>query len=170
MKFTATPAGKFSGHGFTARCVLGKGGVVAASQKREGDGASPAGTWPVRGVYYRPDRLAPPETSLPLIPLKPYDGWCDDPAHPLYNRPVSLPFQASHEKLWRDDHVYDVIVELGYNDDPVAPGRGSAIFMHIARATFEPTEGCIAMDRQDLLAALELMVPGTEIEIAFQAD
>ena len=167
LKFTASPTGKFSGPGFTARCALGKGGVVNASQKREGDGASPVGVWPVRNVFYRPDRVEPPVTSLPLVPLKPYDGWCDAANHPLYNRPVSLPFAASHEKLWRDDHVYDVIVELGYNDDPVEAGRGSAIFLHIARPNYEPTEGCIALEKSDLLAALELMLPGTEIEISF---
>ncbi len=166
-KFTATPSGKFSGAGFTARCVLGKGGVVAASQKREGDGASPAGIWPVRNVFFRADRIDPPVTSLPLVPLKPYDGWCDDPAHRLYNRPVSLPFAASHEKMWRDDHVYDVVVELGYNDDPVEAGRGSAIFLHVARPNYEPTEGCIALDLSDLLAVLELMEPDSEIEISF---
>ncbi len=166
-KFTATPSGKFSGAGFTARCVLGKGGVVAASQKREGDGASPAGIWPVRNVFFRADRIDPPVTSLPLVPLKPYDGWCDDPAHRLYNRPVSLPFAASHEKMWRDDHVYDVVVELGYNDDPVEAGHGSAIFLHVARPNYEPTEGCIALDLSDLLAVLELMEPDSEIEISF---
>ena len=117
--------------------------------------------------FFRPDRLDPPATSLPLVPLKPYDGWCDAPEHPLYNRPVFLPFAASHEKLWRDDHVYDVIVELGYNDDPAEPGRGSAIFMHVARPNFEPTEGCIALEREDLLALLEVMPPDTEIEISF---
>ena len=80
---------------------------------------------------------------------------------------MSLPFTASHEKLWREDHVYDVIVELGYNDDPVEPGRGSAIFMHVARPNFEPTEGCVALEREDLLALLEMMLPDTEIEISF---
>ena len=90
MKFTATQTGKFSGPGFTARCVVGKGGVVKASQKREGDGASPAGTWPVRNVFFRPDRLAPPVTSLPLVPLKPYDGWCDAPDHRLYHAHLAI--------------------------------------------------------------------------------
>ncbi len=165
--FVARPNGKFSGEGFTSRCVLGKGGVVTAGQKREGDGASPAGKWPVRRVYFRPDRVKAPKTLLPIVPLYPHDGWCDDPAHPLYNRPVSLPFAASHEKLWRDDQAYDLIVELGYNDDPVVPGRGSAIFMHVAKPGFTPTEGCVAMEKEDLLAVLELLQPGSTIEIVF---
>ncbi|KCZ54358.1 hypothetical protein HY29_14505 [Hyphomonas beringensis] len=167
ITFTARPNGKFSGPGFTARCVLGKGGVVVAGQKREGDGASPAGRWPIRRVFYRPDRGDPPKTSLEKVPLTPDDGWCDEANHPLYNLFVSLPFIHSHEKLWRDDHVYDLIVELGYNDDPVVPGRGSAIFMHIAQPDFRPTEGCIAMEKEDLLAALEMMTPDTLIEISF---
>lgn len=165
--FSAQPNGKFAGEGFTARCVLGRGGVVSAAQKREGDGASPAGKWPVRRVYFRPDRVGAPKTLLPLVPLSPHDGWCDDPAHPLYNRPVSLPFAASHEKLWREDHAYDLIVELGYNDDPVVRDRGSAIFMHVAKPDFSPTEGCIALEMEDLLAVLELLQPGSTIEIRF---
>lgn len=167
IKFIATRSGKFSGPGFTARCVLGRGGVVSALQKREGDGASPAGSWPIRRVFYRPDRLPAPETALERVPLQPQDGWCDDPAHRLYNRPVSIPFGASHETLWREDHVYDLIVELGYNDNPVVAGQGSAIFLHIATPAFTPTEGCIALEKEDLLAALKLFEPDTEIEISF---
>ncbi|MEM8616628.1 MAG: L,D-transpeptidase family protein, partial [Pseudomonadota bacterium] len=87
LMFTATSRGKFSGGGLTCRCALGRGGVVMAEQKREGDGASPLGIWPMRRVFYRPDRLARPATGLPAIPLRPNDGWCDAPDHPLYNRP-----------------------------------------------------------------------------------
>ena len=166
LKFTASPTGKFSGPGFTARCALGKGGVVTASQKREGDGASPVGVWPVRNVFYRPDRVEPPVTSLPLVPLKPYDGWCDAANHPLYNRPVSLPFAASHEKLWRDDHVYDVIVELGYNDDPVEAGRGSAIFLHLARGGLAPTAGCVAVPWAAMISLLGHLSQASVIDIA----
>lgn len=165
--FIARPSGKIAGPGFTARCVMGKGGVVAARLKREGDGASPAGKWPVRRVFYRPDRLDPPKTALDCVPLAPHDGWCDDPAHPLYNRPVSLPFKASHEALWREDHAYDLIVELGYNDDPVEPTLGSAIFMHVAKPGFTPTEGCVALEKEDLIALLELLQPDSTVEFSF---
>ena len=113
------------------RCAIGKGGIV--SDKREGDGGSPSGRWPLRRLLYRPDRLARPHTGLPIREIAPNDGWCDAPGDPNYNRPVTLPYDASHERLWREDHLYDLVVVLGHNDDPPAPGRGSAIFLHIAR-------------------------------------
>lgn len=115
------------------------------SVKREGDGATPLGTYPARRVYYRPDRLFRPGTALPVTAIRRSYGWCDDPDHSAYNRLVNLPFQASHEAMWRQDRLYDVVVELGYNDDPPHPGRGSAIFLHLARPDFGPTEGCIAV-------------------------
>ena len=84
-----------------------------------------------------------------------------------HKRPVALPFPASHEKLWREDHVYDLIVELGHNDDPVVPGLGSAIFFHLARPDYAPTEGCIAVAQEDMLAILAVSAPGTMLEISF---
>lgn len=136
----------------TFNCVLGRSGVRA--DKREGDGATPLGRWVLRRVMYRPDRIAPPQTRLPCRPLSQNDGWCDDPADSAYNQPITLPHHASHETLWRDDHVYDVIVVLGHNDRPIVPGLGSAIFMHVARPNFEPTEGCVALRIEDLLFIL----------------
>ncbi|KCZ91752.1 L,D-transpeptidase family protein [Hyphomonas johnsonii] len=164
--FIARANGTFSGMDIACRCALGAGGVIGANLKREGDGASPIGVWPVRRLYYRPDRTLPPETRLPKVPLRPQDGWCDAPDDPLYNRPVALPYPASAEKLWRADHVYNLIVELGYNDDPVVPGHGSAIFLHLARETFQPTEGCIALAEADLRTVLRFLTPDSRIEIA----
>ncbi|HEX4113481.1 MAG TPA: L,D-transpeptidase family protein [Stellaceae bacterium] len=132
-------------------CALGRGGIRV--DKQEGDGATPAGKWRMRALLFRPDRMVrAPLTGLPLRGLRPEDGWCDDPADPLYNRPVKLPFRARSETLWREDDIYDLIVVLGYNDDPPAPGKGSAVFLHIARPDFSPTEGCVAVSREDLLA------------------
>jgi L,D-peptidoglycan transpeptidase YkuD (ErfK/YbiS/YcfS/YnhG family) len=139
--------------------------VKPAAAKREGDGASPIGAWPVRRVLYRPDKGPPPETGLPVIGLKPEDGWSDDPAEPSYNRLVPLPCRGSHERLWREDRLYDLIVELDYNDDPVVSGMGSAIFLHVARAEYAPTEGCIALAEADLRAVLRLLGGGSVIEI-----
>src|SRR6185312_8513924 len=87
-------------------------------------------------------------------PIAPQDGWCDDPADTVYNRPVHLPYRARAERLWREDGIYDLIVPLGYNDAPAVPGLGSAIFLHVARPDFGPTEGCVALARADLLALL----------------
>jgi L,D-peptidoglycan transpeptidase YkuD (ErfK/YbiS/YcfS/YnhG family) len=153
MEIMVWPPGILLWNGNEVRCAIGRGGVKP--EKKEGDGRTPAGTFPLRQVMYRPDRLPAPETKLSLRQLSPEDGWCDDPKDAAYNRLVALPFSASHEKLWRQDNVYDVIVELGYNDDPVEPGLGSAIFMHVATPDYRPTEGCVALKLEDLLALLE---------------
>jgi len=145
------------------RCTLGRGGVT--TDKREGDGATPAGNYPLRQLLYRSDRLAPPTNALPTSPLRPRDGWCDDPGHSAYNRPVTLPLDASSESMWRDDHLYDLVVVLGYNDDPVVSGLGSAIFLHVASPEYSPTEGCIALAKEDLLTVLADITPGSDIRI-----
>jgi L,D-peptidoglycan transpeptidase YkuD (ErfK/YbiS/YcfS/YnhG family) len=163
--FEANSAGLLRWNGRQARCALGRSGVIAAEAKREGDGASPLGLWPMRQVFWRPDRMEKPAGHLPVIELDPETGWCDDPAHPAYNRQIRLPFPLSHEKLWREDHIYDLIVVLGFNDDPVIPGRGSAIFLHLARPDFSPTEGCVACTRDDLVDILRLAKPGDGLHI-----
>lgn len=164
--FHASADGIFTGPEIKFRCAIGKGGMTEAAEKREGDGASPIGEWEMRRVLYRADRIAPPETDLPCSPISKHDGWCDDPADPLYNRPVALPYPASHEKLWRDDHAYDIIVELGHNDNPPVSGLGSAIFLHVAKPDYAPTEGCIALSETDLRAALRLAGPQSILRIS----
>jgi L,D-peptidoglycan transpeptidase YkuD (ErfK/YbiS/YcfS/YnhG family) len=144
---------------------VGRSGVKPASDKREGDGASPIGRAPIRRVMWRGDKLPPPETKLPLSPIREADGWCDEAADPRYNQPVTHPYPASAEKLWRDDDVYDVIVILGHNDTPVVAGMGSAIFMHVARPDFSPTQGCVALALSDLLAILQIAELGDVVEI-----
>jgi len=138
--------------GASYRCAVGRAGVTA--RKREGDHASPIGCFALRRVLFRPDRESAPETLLPVQPLHPDAGWCDDPASSHYNQPVTLPFAARAERLWRDDAVYDLIVVVGQNDAPVVPGCGSAIFLHLAREGYVPTEGCVAFARDDLRAIL----------------
>lgn len=138
------------------RCALGVNGIIDADQKTEGDGKTPAGRWQLRYVMYRADRRPCPRTKLPVTTISFSDGWCDDPGHPDYNCPVRLPFEASHEKLFRDDHLYNIIVVLGHNDDPPVPGKGSAIFMHIAKPGYSGTEGCVALAEKDLETLLEL--------------
>lgn len=157
------PWGRLVFDGLVLRCALGKGGVRPAAEKREGDGATPAAAMPLRRVLYRADRGPPPRSALPVEPLAPSDGWCDDPADGAYNRPVQLPFAGSHERLWRDDALYDVIGVLGWNDAPVERGRGSAIFLHVARQDFAPTEGCLALTLGDLRALLEAGLRGVEV-------
>jgi L,D-peptidoglycan transpeptidase YkuD (ErfK/YbiS/YcfS/YnhG family) len=143
------------------RAALGRSGVTRL--KQEGDGATPAGLLPLRRVLYRADRLAPPECAVAVEPLALDDGWCDDPGHADYNRMVRLPHDARHEELWRRDALYDIIGVLGWNDAPVVKGRGSAIFLHVARPDGAPTEGCVALALPDLRQVLAAGV--TEFEV-----
>ncbi len=156
-------AGFLSWPGGRVRTAIGKGGLKA--DKREGDGATPVGIFPLRELFYRPDRIAAPSTGLPCHALHRQSGWSDDPADPLYNRFVPLPHGYSHERLWREDGLYDLIVTLGYNDDPPTAGLGSAIFLHCARPDYSPTEGCIAIARADLLAIISDCNVDTAIDI-----
>ena len=146
------------------RCALGRR-IVAADAKREVDGATPAGAWPLRRLLYRPDREPPPTSRLPLRAIAADDGWCDAPEDPLYNQPVRLPYGASAEALWRDDGLYDLLVVLGHNEPPARPGAGSAIFLHLAKPDFSPTRGCVAVARGDMLALLEQVQPGDDLEV-----
>ncbi|TQV79973.1 L,D-transpeptidase family protein [Denitrobaculum tricleocarpae] len=136
------------------RCAVGRSNLISAERKQEGDGATPVGRWRMLRVLYRPDRIQDVQTALPLSAITTNDGWCDAPEDPNYNRQVTLPFEASHEKLWREDQLYDALVVLNHNSDPIVPGRGSAIFLHVARENFEATEGCVALQQDDLLKIL----------------
>jgi L,D-peptidoglycan transpeptidase YkuD (ErfK/YbiS/YcfS/YnhG family) len=163
--FRATSDGWLDLGDRVVRCALGPAGVKPAAEKREGDGASPAGVWPIREVWYRPDRAPPPATELRVHAMCRSDGWCDDPADPAYNRHVKLPYEASAERLWRDDEIYDIVVVLGHNDDPPVPELGSCIFLHICRPGFPPTEGCVAITRPDLEELLGKAHPSDAVEI-----
>ena len=147
----------------TVPCALGKGGLTL--RKREGDGATPVGRFAVLDVFYRPDRGRRPETALPVTALSPDDGWCDDPRHPRYNAPVRLPFAAGHEKMWRQDGVYDIVVVLDYNLSPAVKGKGSAIFFHLARPGYTPTEGCVAVAEPHMRRLLKALRPGAVMDI-----
>ncbi|CAF1390674.1 unnamed protein product [Adineta steineri] len=133
--------------------VIGKNGV--RTDKHEGDGCTPSGFLPLRRVLYRSDRIDTPSTSLPCQSLTQNDGWCDDITHSDYNQQIRLPHPAKHEKLWLTNGIYDIIGILGYNDDPVISGKGSAIFLHITMPDMEPTDGCIALSLEDLYWVLE---------------
>ena len=145
------------------RCAVGAGGV--REDKVEGDAATPVGDFPLRRIYFRNDRLVLPKVQLPARPITEHDGWCDDPRSPAYNRLVRIPNDWSHEKMWREDGLYDVVVVVGYNDDPPEGEWGSAIFLHIAREDMSPTQGCVAFARADLLELLPLIGPQTRLRV-----
>lgn len=163
--WTVTTAGEFVFENTRLRAALGKGGVIAESDKREGDGATPIGRWPVRRVLYRSDRGPAPETALPVRPITEDDGWCDAPGDAAYNRPVRLPYPASAETLMREDGLYDIIVILGHNDDPPFDSAGSAIFLHCARPDYGPTLGCVALEKDALREVLKAMKPGDTLGV-----
>ncbi len=145
------------------RCVVGAGGV--REDKVEGDSATPAGEYPLRRLYFRNDRLVLPKVRLPARPIGPKDGWCDDPRSSTYNRYVQVPNDWSSEKLWRQDGLYDLIVVVGYNDDPPEGEWGSAIFLHIAREDWSATKGCVAFERDALLELVTLITPETRLRV-----
>jgi len=147
-------------------CAIGRGGVTR--DKHEGDGATPAGCWTLRRVLYRPDRMAAPATILPSAALSPTDGWCDDADDPLYNQPVTLPYAGRHERLWREDGLYDLLVVLNHNETPTVAGRGSAIFLHVAAPGYAPTEGCVALALPDLMTLLT--VADGHTRVCIEAD
>ncbi|NQV55553.1 MAG: L,D-transpeptidase family protein [Rhodospirillales bacterium] len=149
MELIVTADGFLNLGGASFRCALGRGGVF--EKKAEGDGRTPVGTFPLRNLYYRNDRLAQPATGLPTTVITGDDGWCDDAGCADYNKFVSLPHTGRFEHLMREDGLYDVVIAIGFNDAPVIAGRGSAIFMHVAAPGYTPTEGCVALALDDLL-------------------
>jgi L,D-peptidoglycan transpeptidase YkuD (ErfK/YbiS/YcfS/YnhG family) len=144
-------------------CAIGKNGVT--SRKREGDGKTPIGTFALRQLFYRPDRVPNPQTSLKTIELTPKIGWSDDVTDPAYNTLVTLPHAFGHEVLWREDARYDYIIPLGYNDDPIVPNEGSAIFFHLATPEQWTTEGCVAVTKTDFEAILRMITPDTVLRV-----
>ena len=165
MDWIVSASGSLELDGRHVRAALGRSGICAANLKQEGDGATPTGRYNLRRVLYRADRMPAPQTALPCREIRADDGWCDDPADPAYNRPVRLPYPASHETLLREDGLYDLILVLGHNDAPPIPGAGSAIFLHCKRGEYEPTEGCVALDPADVKRLLSLAKPGDALII-----
>jgi len=133
--------------GLILPCAIGRSGI--RHSKREGDGATPVGRWPLLFGFYRADHLPRLAAHTQLDAIRQDLGWCDEPASPLYNRPVRLPFAPSHEEMWRDDGLYDLVIVLGQNLKVRRKGGGSAIFLHCARPDFSPTAGCVALRRED---------------------
>lgn len=171
-------------------CAIGKAGFAPADEKREGDLKTPTGIYALRELWYRADKVPEPVCALPKRVITPADGWCDDARHEAYNRHIIVPsfprkresstafdldsrFRGnddgegcSFEHLHRDDDVYDLIVPLGHNDSPPVAGRGSAIFLHVAKPDYAGTEGCVALAKEDLLEILAQVGQGSVMEIA----
>ena len=145
------------------RCALGKAGIK--NKKKEGDNITPEGTFKIIKVYYRPDKIKNIAISIKKKKIKKNIGWCDDPVSNSYNKEIKLPSRFSHEKLYRKDNLYDLILVLNYNTNPIIKNKGSAIFIHIAKKKYEPTAGCIALKKKDLLKLLKNIKKNTKIKI-----
>lgn len=143
--------------------ALGRGGIRA--NKREGDGATPRGRFRLVRLWWRVDRMPRPPTRLPSRPITRLDGWCEQPTDRRYNRPIRLAPGGTGDRLWREDHLYDLVIELDHNTRPRIAGRGSAVFLHVAREGLRPTAGCIAFAAPALRRLLVRLGPGTRITI-----
>jgi L,D-peptidoglycan transpeptidase YkuD (ErfK/YbiS/YcfS/YnhG family) len=148
---------------FRIPCALGPAGIVW--RKREGDGGTPAGRHRLLWAYYRLDRQRPQAGGVPQRPMRPDQGWCEDPASPRYNRPVRLPAADCTDRMWREDHLYDLTFVLDQNYTRRAKGRGSAIFFHLARPGLEPTAGCVAISPSDMRKLAPRLARGAVMKI-----
>jgi L,D-peptidoglycan transpeptidase YkuD (ErfK/YbiS/YcfS/YnhG family) len=147
----------------TVPVALGRGGIKA--NKREGDGATPRGVFRLKRLWWRADRHPRPRTQLPVRRIRSDDGWCEDPRDRHYNRPVRVPKDSTADRLARNDRLYDFIIEIDHNTRPRIAGRGSAVFVHIARDGFGPTAGCVSLKLPSLRHLLARVGPRTRIAI-----
>jgi L,D-peptidoglycan transpeptidase YkuD (ErfK/YbiS/YcfS/YnhG family) len=145
------------------RCALGKAGIN--KKKIEGDNITPKGIFKMLKIYYRPDKIKKIETLIKKIKIKKNMGWCDDPNSHLYNKQIKLPTKFGHEKLYRNDNLYDLIVVLNYNTNPIIKNKGSAIFLHIAKNSYKKTKGCIALKKEHLIKIISKIKKNTKIKI-----
>tara|TARA_B100002051_G_scaffold22641_1_gene17653 strand:- start:478 stop:972 length:495 start_codon:yes stop_codon:yes gene_type:complete len=130
-------------------CAIGRAGLT--TNKIEGDHKTPVGEFKFKKIYYRKDKLGEMIFQIPFAIIAENDGWCDDPKSKLYNQHVQFPFDSSAEKLFRDDDLYDLLCVINHNTDPIIPGKGSAIFLHISKPNFEGTEGCVAIEKENII-------------------
>jgi len=148
---------------FRFKCALGKNGIK--KKIKEGDDITPKGTFQIKAVYYRKDKIKKILTSIKTRIIKKNMGWCDDPKSAAYNQLINLPNKVGYERLYRKDNIYDLIIILNYNMTPIVKNKGSAIFIHIAKKNYSPTKGCIALSKIDLLKILYNINKNTKIKI-----
>jgi L,D-peptidoglycan transpeptidase YkuD (ErfK/YbiS/YcfS/YnhG family) len=149
---------------FIFRCALGKSGIK--KKIREGDNITPKGIFKITKVYYRQDRIKKIKTSIKKITIKKNMIWCDDPRSIFYNKQINLPSKFSYERLYRKDHIYDLLAVLNYNTNPVVKNKGSAIFIHIAKKNYRPTAGCVVLKQKNLIKLLQIIKKNTKIKIS----
>ena len=145
------------------RCALGKAGI--GKKKIEGDSITPRGKFNIVKIYYRSDRVKKISSKYKLIKISKNMGWCDDPNSKSYNQLINLPIKYTHEKLYRKDNVYDLLVVLNYNMNPIIKNKGSAIFIHVARQNYKKTSGCVAIKKVHLIKLIKTIKKNTKVVI-----
>ena len=148
---------------YKVKCALGKRGI--GNKRKEGDFITPKGLYKIKYILYRKDRVSKIKTKFNKVILKKNMGWCDDPKSSRYNKLIRTPFNYNYEKLYRKNNIYDIILVLNYNMNPIQKGKGSAIFIHIAKKNYKKTEGCIAIKKKDLLKILKVIEVKTKVKI-----
>ena len=146
------------------KCAIGKAGI--RKKKKEGDNITPKGIYKIVKIYYRDDRIKKISSKFKLIKITKKMGWCDDPKSEKYNQLIKLPNKYSHEKLYKKNNTYDLLLVLDYNMKPIIKNKGSAIFMHIAKKNYRPTAGCVTLKKNDLIKLLEIIKKNTKIKIS----
>jgi L,D-peptidoglycan transpeptidase YkuD (ErfK/YbiS/YcfS/YnhG family) len=145
------------------RCALGKAGVK--KKEKEGDNITPRGIFEITKILYRPDKIKKIKAFIRTIKIKKNMGWCDDSKSDYYNQQIKLPNKFGHERLYRNDNLYDIILVLNYNTNPIIKKKGSAIFIHVSKNSYEKTKGCIALKKKHLLKLIPLIKKNTKIKI-----
>ena len=148
---------------YRVKCAIGKRGI--GNKKREGDKITPIGKFKIKTILYRKDRISHFKCKINKLPIKSDMGWCDDPKSKKYNKLVKIPFKGSAEKLYRKDNTYDIILVLNYNLNPIRKGKGSAIFIHVARKNYKNTLGCIAVSKRNLKKIIKKINKSTIVNI-----
>ena len=148
---------------YKLRCSIGKRGI--SIKKREGDKKTPKGEFRLKYILYRKDRIFKLKTKLKKIPINKKMGWCDDPNSDHYNKIINYPFKFSAEKLWKKENIYDIIIVIDYNLNPVIKNKGSAIFLHIAKKKYQPTKGCIAVNKKNIRLITSTINKKTKLKI-----
>ena len=148
---------------FKFRCSLGKAGIK--KKEKEGDNITPKGIFKIICIYYRSDRIKKITTAFKKIKIKKNMGWCDDPKSSFYNKEIKIPNKFNYEQFYRKDNLYDIIVPLNYNTNPILKNKGSAIFIHIANNNYKPTAGCIGIKKSNLIKLLSIIKKNTKVKI-----
>jgi L,D-peptidoglycan transpeptidase YkuD (ErfK/YbiS/YcfS/YnhG family) len=151
---------------YKVKCALGKRGI--GNKRREGDFITPKGNFKIKYILYRKDRIKRIQSKIKKIIIKKNMGWCDDPLSKEYNKLIKIPSEYSYEKLYKKDNVYDIILVLNFNMNPVVKNKGSAIFIHVTKENYKKTEGCIAIKKIHLLKIIKELKNNTKIKIVYQ--